>query len=62
MPEPVRAGQRYMPGLDGLRAIAVLAVIAFHEQLGWAPEKPALEQMVADAWAFTQQHPDGYSD
>jgi peptidoglycan/LPS O-acetylase OafA/YrhL len=26
-----------MPGLDGLRAIAVLAVIAFHEQLGWAP-------------------------
>jgi peptidoglycan/LPS O-acetylase OafA/YrhL/lysophospholipase L1-like esterase len=37
MPEPVRAGQRYMPGLDGVRAIAVLAVIAFHEQLGWAP-------------------------
>ena len=37
MPEPVRAGQRYMPGLDGLRAVAVLAVIAFHEQLGWAP-------------------------
>jgi peptidoglycan/LPS O-acetylase OafA/YrhL len=37
MPEPVRTGQRYMPGLDGLRALAVLAVIAFHEQLGWAP-------------------------
>ncbi|HEY7012785.1 MAG TPA: acyltransferase family protein [Streptosporangiaceae bacterium] len=37
MPEPVRTGQRYMPGLDGLRAIAVLAVIAFHEQFGWAP-------------------------
>ena len=37
MPEPVRAGQRYMPGLDGLRALAVLAVIAYHEQLGWAP-------------------------
>jgi peptidoglycan/LPS O-acetylase OafA/YrhL len=26
-----------MPGLDGLRAIAVLAVIAFHEQFAWAP-------------------------
>jgi len=26
-----------MPGLDGLRAIAVLAVIAFHEQFSWAP-------------------------
>ncbi len=37
MPEPVRTGQRYMPGLDGLRALAVLAVISFHEQLGWAP-------------------------
>ena len=37
MPEPVRTGQRYMPGLDGLRALAVLAVIAYHEQLGWAP-------------------------
>jgi peptidoglycan/LPS O-acetylase OafA/YrhL/lysophospholipase L1-like esterase len=37
MPEPVRASQRYMPGLDGLRALAVLAVIAYHEQLGWAP-------------------------
>jgi peptidoglycan/LPS O-acetylase OafA/YrhL len=37
MPKPMRSDQRYMPGLDGLRAIAVLAVIAFHEQLGWAP-------------------------
>ncbi len=36
MPKPQGAGQRYMPGLDGLRAIAVLAVIAFHEQFGWA--------------------------
>ena len=37
MPEPARTGQRYLPGLDGLRALAVLAVIAYHEQLGWAP-------------------------
>jgi peptidoglycan/LPS O-acetylase OafA/YrhL len=37
MPKPVGSDQRYMPGLDGLRAIAVLAVIAFHEQFSWAP-------------------------
>ncbi|MBO0770732.1 MAG: acyltransferase family protein [Actinobacteria bacterium] len=37
MPEPVRSGQRYLPGLDGLRALAVLAVIAYHVQFGWAP-------------------------
>jgi peptidoglycan/LPS O-acetylase OafA/YrhL/lysophospholipase L1-like esterase len=37
MPQPMRSDQRYMPGLDGLRALAVLAVIAFHEQFSWAP-------------------------
>lgn len=36
MPEPVGSAQRYMPGLDGLRAIAVLAVIAYHLKLSWA--------------------------
>jgi peptidoglycan/LPS O-acetylase OafA/YrhL len=36
MPRPVGSEQRYMPGLDGLRALAVLAVIAFHEQFAWA--------------------------
>jgi peptidoglycan/LPS O-acetylase OafA/YrhL len=37
MPEPVRGGQRYLPGLDGLRALAVLAVVAYHVGLGWTP-------------------------
>lgn len=36
MPKPAGGDQRYLPGLDGLRALAVLAVIAFHEQLTWA--------------------------
>jgi peptidoglycan/LPS O-acetylase OafA/YrhL len=37
MPEPVHSSQRYLPGLDGLRAIAVGAVVAYHVDLGWAP-------------------------
>jgi len=37
MPQPTRSEQRYLPGLDGLRALAVLAVVAYHEQLGWTP-------------------------
>ena len=30
--------------------------------LGWAPQKPGLEQIVGDAWAFMQAHPRGYSE
>lgn len=30
MPEPVEAGRAYLAGLDGLRAVAVLAVLLYH--------------------------------
>ena len=29
-PQPPKKGVRYIPALDGLRAVAVLAVIAYH--------------------------------
>ena len=37
MPEPLGRDQRYMPGLDGLRAVAVLGVVVFHLGFGFLP-------------------------
>jgi UDP-glucose 4-epimerase len=31
------------------------------EGLGWVPEK-TLDEIVADAWAWHEAHPDGYGD
>ena len=30
--------------------------------LGWRPQRASLEEIVADAWAFLQAHPQGYSE
>lgn len=32
------------------------------EELGWQPEHPRLEDIVASAWAWHQRHPQGYPD
>jgi UDP-glucose 4-epimerase len=39
----------------------VAASDLIRRELGWTPRKPALADMVADAWAFAQAHPRGYS-
>jgi peptidoglycan/LPS O-acetylase OafA/YrhL len=36
VPRPIEGGRRYVPGLDGIRALAVIAVIAYHLGLPWA--------------------------
>ena len=36
MPRPVEGNSPYNPGLDGIRAVAVLGVIAYHLNFGWA--------------------------
>ena len=40
----------------------VAASDRIRRDLGWKPRKPALEEMIADAWAFAQAHPSGYSE
>lgn len=40
----------------------VAASDLIRRELGWEPRKPSLEDMVADAWAFAQAHPGGYSE
>jgi peptidoglycan/LPS O-acetylase OafA/YrhL len=37
VPRPVEGTSPYLPGLDGIRAISVLAVMAYHLDSGWAP-------------------------
>jgi UDP-glucose 4-epimerase len=39
----------------------VAASQKIRDELGWSPVKPELETMIADAWAFAQAHPHGYS-
>jgi UDP-glucose 4-epimerase len=49
------------PRRPGDPATLVAASHRIRAELGWEPRKPALEEMVADAWAFAQKHPNGYA-
>ena len=40
----------------------VAASDRIRSDLGWKPEKPELEAMISDAWAWMQEHPRGYEE
>ena len=50
------------PRRPGDPPMLVAAGDRIRSELGWEPRKPALEEMVADAWAFARAHPRGYSE
>ena len=52
---------REAPRRPGDPPMLVAASDRIRAELGWAPTK-TLEQMIADAWAFAQAHPEGYSE
>jgi UDP-glucose 4-epimerase len=53
---------REAPRRPGDPPMLVAASQRIRAELGWEARKPELAQMVADAWAFAQSRPDGYSD
>ncbi len=55
-------GTNEAPRRPGDPPMLVAASDRIRSELGWEPRKPALEEMVADAWAFARANPNGYSD
>jgi UDP-glucose 4-epimerase len=53
---------REAPRRPGDPPMLVAASDRIRSELGWEPHKPTLEEMVADAWAFAQDRPRGYSE
>ncbi len=49
------------PRRAGDPPVLVADATAARRDLGWEPERAALERMVADAWAWHQSHPEGYA-
>ena len=55
---PEQMGQRRA----GDPARLVASSDRIRQELGWAPQYPALEQIVDSAWRWHQRHPNGYVD
>jgi UDP-glucose 4-epimerase len=57
---PVPTADR--PRRPGDPPMLVAASDTIRQELGWEATKPAITEMVADAWEFAQARPRGYSD
>jgi UDP-glucose 4-epimerase len=53
---------REAPRRPGDPPMLVAASERIRDELGWEARKPALADMVGDAWRFAQAHPRGYSE
>ena len=53
--------QRETDRRPGDPPMLVAASERIRSELGWEPEKPELDQIITDAWAFGRSHPHGYS-
>jgi UDP-glucose 4-epimerase len=53
---------REAPRRPGDPPMLVAASAKIRDELGWEPRKPALDQMIGDAWSFAEAQPDGYSE
>jgi UDP-glucose 4-epimerase len=50
------------PRREGDPPALVAASDRIRSDLGWEPQKPGLEAMISDAWAWMQDHPRGYDE
>ncbi len=46
---------------SGDPAVLVASSAKARSELGWAPQTPALDDIIASAWAWTRKHPCGYA-
>jgi UDP-glucose-4-epimerase GalE len=53
--------RRSAPRRPGDPAVLYASATRIREDLGWSPQRPELEVIVADAWRWHSSHPRGYS-
>jgi UDP-glucose 4-epimerase len=52
--------RRSAPRRPGDPAVLYASAQRIRDDLGWAPQRPELDRIVADAWGWHEAHPQGY--